>query len=34
MDPVLFLAGYHTHPCCNPGEVSPSWEPGDTKVRL
>jgi len=33
MDPVLPLHGYRTHPCCQPGEVSPRWEPGDTPLR-
>lgn len=25
MDPVLPAHGYATHPCCDPGEVSPIW---------
>lgn len=27
MDPVLPKAGFTTHPCCDPNEVSPDWPP-------
>jgi hypothetical protein len=27
LDPVLALAGFTTHPCCDPGETSPDCPP-------
>jgi hypothetical protein len=27
LDPVLTGAGFRTHPCCWPGEVSALWPP-------
>jgi DNA-binding MarR family transcriptional regulator len=27
MDPILPANGYGTHPCCDPGEISPRWSP-------
>ncbi len=27
LDPILVTAGFMTHPCCDPGEVSELWPP-------
>ena len=34
LDPVLTRAGFETHPCCSPDEVSAAWPPLTWDKRL
>jgi hypothetical protein len=34
LDPALIAAGFRSHPCCDPAEVSPIWPPMPWPERI